>query len=134
MKTTPILLLIALLACSCGSGRQVSTSNDKNTYSSTKIQVDKSAIAYRDIYEYLQGKVPGVQIVGTSILIRGLSTPTGNPDALIILDGMEVTDVSDVSPSDIASVEVLKDSEATLYGMRGANGVVIIKTKKAEDD
>ena len=82
----------------------------------------------------LQGKVPGVQIVGTSIRIRGLSTPTGNPDALIILDGMEVTDVSDVSPSDIASVEVLKDSEATLYGMRGANGVVIIKTKKAEDD
>lgn len=134
MKKVPIFLLIALLACSCGSGRQVSTSNDKNTYSSTKIQVDKSAIAYRDIYEYLQGKVPGVQIVGTSIRIRGLSTPTGNPDALIILDGMEVTDVSDVSPSDIASVEVLKDSEATLYGMRGANGVVIIKTKKAEDD
>lgn len=126
--------MIALLVCSCGTGRHVSSSNDTNTYSSTKIKVDNTAVAYKDIYEYLQGKVPGVQIVGTSIRIRGISTPTGNPDALIILDGMEVSDVSDVSPSDVASVEVLKDSEATLYGMRGANGVVIIKTKKAVDD
>lgn len=126
--------MIALLVCSCGTGRHVSSSNDTNTYSSIKIKVDNTAVAYKDIYEYLQGKVPGVQIVGTSIRIRGISTPTGNPDALIILDGMEVSDVSDVSPSDVASVEVLKDSEATLYGMRGANGVVIIKTKKAVDD
>lgn len=127
--------MIALLVCSCGTGKYVSKSDDDtNTYSSTKIKVDNNAAAYKDIYEYLQGKVPGVQIVGTSIRIRGMSTPTGNPDALIILDGMEVSDVSDVSPADIASVEVLKDSEATLYGMRGANGVVIIKTKKAGDD
>lgn len=134
MKTAPFFLLITLLVCSCGPGRQVSSSNDTNTYSSTKIQVDKSAVAYRDIYEYLQGKVPGVQIVGTSIRIRGINTATGNTDALIILDGMEVSDVSDLNPADVASVEVLKDSEATLYGMRGANGVVIIKTKKAVDD
>ena len=127
--------MIALLVCSCGTGKYVSKSDDDtNTYSSTKIKVDNNAAAYKDIYEYLQGKVPGVQIVGTSIRIRGMSTRTGNPDALIILDGMEVSDVSDVSPADIASVEVLKDSEATLYGMRGANGVVIIKTKKAGDD
>ena len=127
--------MITLLVCSCGTGKYVSKSDDDtNTYSSTKIKVDNNAAAYKDIYEYLQGKVPGVQIVGTSIRIRGMSTPTGNPDALIILDGMEVSDVSDVSPADIASVEVLKDSEATLYGMRGANGVVIIKTKKAGDD
>ena len=127
--------MIALLVCSCGTGKYVSKSDDDtNTYSSTKIKVDNNAAAYKDIYEYLQGKVPGVQIVGTSIRIRGMSTPTGNPDALIILDGMEVSDVSDVSPADIASVEVLKDSEATLYGMRGANGGVIIKTKNAGDD
>jgi TonB-dependent SusC/RagA subfamily outer membrane receptor len=134
MKTTPFFLMIALLVCSCGPGRNVSSSNDTNTYSSTKIKVDNTAVTYKDIYEYLQGKVPGVEIVGTSIRIRGLSTPTGNPDALVILDGMEVSDVSDVNPADIASVEVLKDSESTLYGMRGANGVVIITTKKAGDD
>ena len=133
MKLAPYFIVIALLVCSCGTGNRISSSNDKNTYSSKKIKVE-NAVVYKDIYEYLQGKVPGVQIVGTSIRIRGLGTATGNPDALIIVDGMEVSDVSDLSPSDIASVEVLKDSESTLYGMRGANGVVIITTKKAGDD
>ena len=133
MKLAPYFIVIALLVCSCGTGNRISSSNDKNTYSSKKIKVE-NAVVYKDIYEYLQGKVSGVQIVGTSIRIRGLGTATGNPDALIIVDGMEVSDVSDLSPSDIASVEVLKDSESTLYGMRGANGVVIITTKKAGDD
>ena len=81
----------------------------------------------------LRGKVPGVEIVGTSIRIRGINT-TGNTDALIILDGMEVSDISDINPSDVKSVEVLKDAASTIYGMRGANGVVIIKTKGAKDD
>ena len=133
MKLAPLFIVIALLVSSCGSSRGVASSNDKNTYSSSKVKVE-NAIAYKDIYEYLQGRVPGVEIVGTSIRIRGINTATGNTDALIILDGMEVSDVSDVNPADVASVEVLKDSEATLYGMRGANGVVIIKTKTANDD
>ena len=133
MRLAPVFIVIALLASSCGSSRGVASSNDKNTYSSSKVKVE-NAIAYKDIYEYLQGRVPGVEIVGTSIRIRGINTATGNTDALIILDGMEVSDVSDLSPSDVASVEVLKDSESTLYGMRGANGVVIITTKKAGDD
>ena len=133
MRLAPVFIVIALLASSCGSSRGVASSNDKNTYSSSKVKVE-NAIAYKDIYEYLQGRVPGVEIVGTSIRIRGINTATGNTDALIILDGMEVSDVSDLSPSDVASVEVLKDSESTLYGMRGANGVVIIKTKSANDD
>jgi len=132
MKIAPFFLLIALLASSCGTGGRVSKSNDLNTYSTSKVQVENAG-SYRDIYEYLQGKVPGVQVVGTSIRIRGINS-NNNTDALIIVDGMEVSDVSDLNPLDVASVEVLKDSEATLYGVRGANGVVIIKTKSFEDD
>ena len=132
MKIAPFFLLIALLASSCGTGGRVSRSNDLNTYSTSKVQVENAG-SYRDIYEYLQGKVPGVQVVGTSIRIRGINS-NNNTDALIIVDGMEVSDVSDLNPLDVASVEVLKDSEATLYGVRGANGVVIIKTKSFEDD
>ena len=133
MKLAPLFIVIALLACSCGSSRGVaSSSNDRNTYSHSKVNMENAG-TYKDIYEYLQGKVPGVQIVGTSIRIRGINS-NNNTDALIILDGMEASDVSDVNPADVASVEVLKDSEATLYGMRGANGVVIIKTKTANDD
>ena len=139
MKLAPLFLLTALLATSCGVSSQstqerVNTnSDDRRTYSASKVKLENAG-TYKDIYEYLQGKVPGVQIVGTSIRIRGINTATGNTDALVILDGMEVSDVSDVNPADVASVEVLKDSEATLYGMRGANGVVIITTKKAGDD
>ena len=133
MKLAPLFIVIALLASSCGSSRGVaSSSNDRNTYSHSKVSMENAG-TYKDIYEDLQGKVPGVQIVGTSIRIRGINS-NNNTDALIILDGMEVSDVSDVNPADVASVEVLKDSEATLYGMRGANGVVIIKTKTANDD
>ena len=132
MRLAPIFIVLALLASSCGSSRTVASSNDTNTYSPSKVKVENAGV-YKDIYEYLQGKVPGVQIVGTSIRIRGINS-NNNTDALIILDGMEVSDVSDVNPADVASVEVLKDSEATLYGMRGANGVVIIKTKTANDD
>lgn len=132
MKLAPLFLIIALVATSCGSSRTVASSNDRNTYSPSKVKVENAG-AYKNIYEYLQGKVPGVQVVGSSIRIRGINS-NNNTDALIIVDGMEVPDVSDLNPADVASVEVLKDSEATLYGMRGANGVVIIKTKTANDD
>ena len=132
MKLAPVFIVIALLASSCGASRGVASSDDKNTYSPSKVKVENAG-TYKDIYSYLQGKVPGVQVVGTSIRIRGINS-NSNTDALIILDGMEVSDVSDINPADVASVEVLKDSEATLYGMRGANGVVIIKTKSANDD
>jgi TonB-dependent SusC/RagA subfamily outer membrane receptor len=140
MKLAPLFLLTALLAVSCGVSRPAGqerntrgSAEDRKTYASSKVKVE-NAVVYKDIYEYLQGKVPGVQIVGTSIRIRGINTATGNTDALIIVDGMEVTDVSDLSPTDIDTVEVLKDAESTLYGMRGSNGVVIITTKKAGND
>ena len=132
MRLAPIFIVLALLASSCGSSRTVASSNDTNTYSPSKVKVENAGV-YKDIYEYLQGKVPGVQIVGTSIRIRGISS-NNNTDALIIVDGMEVPDVSDLNPAHVASVQVLKDAEASLYGMRGANGVVIIKTKTANDD
>ena len=133
MKRISYLLLL-LLACSCSASRQggVRSQNDLETNSIGRVEM-KNAETYTDIYEYLRGKVPGVEIVGTSIRIRGINT-TGNTDALIILDGMEVSDISDVNPLDVKSVEVLKDAASTMYGMRGANGVVIIKTKGTTDD
>ena len=133
MKRISYLLLL-LLACSCSASRQggVRSQNDLETNSIGRVEM-RNAETYTDIYEYLRGKVPGVEIVGTSIRIRGINT-TGNTDALIILDGMEVSDISDVNPADVKSVEILKDAASTIYGMRGANGVVIIKTKSAGND
>ena len=138
MKRIPYLLLVLMLVSSCGASRQAGPTDDVRQASDLETnsigRVDmKNAETYTNIYDYLRGRVPGVEIVGTSIRIRGIST-TGNTDALIILDGMEVSDISDVNPMDVKSVEVLKDAASTMYGMRGANGVVIIKTKGAGDD
>ncbi len=138
MKRIPHLLLVLLLVSSCGASRQagradgVRQATDLETNSIGRVDM-KNAETYTNIYDYLRGRVPGVEIVGTSIRIRGINT-TGNTDALIILDGMEVSDISDINPLDVKSVEVLKDAASTIYGMRGANGVVIIKTKGAGDD
>lgn len=84
----------------------------------------------------LQGKVPGVEITSESgqpgaspsIRIRGSRSLSGSSDPLIIIDGVK-GDLNDISPSDIESMEVLKDAAATaLYGAQGANGVVLITT------
>jgi TonB-linked SusC/RagA family outer membrane protein len=86
----------------------------------------------------LQGKVAGVQItnVGTpgsspDIKIRGLGTYSSNASPLYVVDGVWVSDVSFLNPADIDNVSILKDaSSSAIYGVKGANGVVLITTKK----
>jgi TonB-dependent SusC/RagA subfamily outer membrane receptor len=100
--------------------------------------------------EALQGQVPGLDIVrnsgkatsGVTINIRGqrslsdVKDEFGNNVAnapLFIIDGMQGGDFSDIAPADIESIEVLKDASSTaIYGSQGANGVIIITTKKGE--
>ncbi|MCL6103752.1 MAG: SusC/RagA family TonB-linked outer membrane protein, partial [Bacteroidetes bacterium] len=85
----------------------------------------------------LQGSASGVRVVssgepGTSpiVKIRGVGT-TGNSDPLYVVDGMMLDDVNFLNNNDIESIEVLKDASATaIYGSRGANGVILISTKK----
>ena len=88
----------------------------------------------------LQGRVSGVQVVemgapGTSpnVKIRGIGT-TGNSNPLYVVDGMFLDDILYLNNQDIESIEVLKDASATaIYGSRGANGVILITTKKGGD-
>lgn len=86
----------------------------------------------------LQGRVPGVAITNNTgapegsftVRIRGVNSIQGNNDPLYVIDGMPAN-ASSVNSNDIQSVEVLKDASATaIYGSRGANGVVLITTKK----
>ena len=85
----------------------------------------------------LQGKTSGVQVVSSSgapgssvkIRIRGYSS-NGNSDPLYIVDGLRTTDISGLEPTNIESMEVLKDgASAAIYGAEGGNGVVLITTK-----
>lgn len=85
---------------------------------------------YRDMYEYLEGRVAGVMVTtGKRIIIRGVNTVNGSSDPLIIVDGAECQDLSTINPNDVKSVDILKDSAAAIYGVRGANGVIVITTK-----
>lgn len=90
----------------------------------------------------LQGQVAGVQVLSSSddpgagsiIRIRGGSSLRGGNDPLVVVDGFPIGtagDLKQISPQDIASMEVLKDASASaIYGSRGANGVIMITTKK----
>jgi len=94
------------------------------------------------IEEMIEGRFAGVQVVrgrggGISLRIRGQSTLMGSSEPLYVIDGMPIhsspgTALLGVNPSDIARIDILKDAGATaIYGSRGANGVVLITTKRA---
>jgi TonB-dependent starch-binding outer membrane protein SusC len=84
----------------------------------------------------LQGQAAGVTVIGSgapgggiNIFVRGVTTP-GNTSPLVVIDGV-YGDLSDMNVNDIESVQVLKDAGSTaIYGIQGANGVVIVTTKK----
>lgn len=87
----------------------------------------------------LQGQLPGVVVTKRSskpgqdfsIDIRGQSTITGVTEPLVVIDGVIGARIRDINPADIQSMDVLKDASSTaIYGARGANGVIIITSKK----
>ncbi len=105
--------------------------------------------------QMIKGRVPGVHITqstsapggGVSVRIRGVNSLTASNDPLYVIDGfpidnsavtpggasMQRNPLNTLNPQDIASIEVLKDASATaIYGARGANGVILITTKKGE--
>ncbi|HPF51319.1 MAG TPA: TonB-dependent receptor [Draconibacterium sp.] len=97
-----------------------------------------AAIPVSSAAEAIQGKMAGVQIVSTEgspdaeimIRVRGGGSITQSNAPLYIVDGFPVNSISDISPNDIASIDVLKDASSTaIYGARGANGVIIVTTK-----
>lgn len=105
------------------------------TSSVSKVEVDDLQMgSYTNIGEYLKGRVPGLQVmkVGSTYkyLVRGISSINSPTDPLFVVDGMEVMDIDYLNPADIQTVEVLKDASASIYGNRGACGVIIITTKR----
>lgn len=100
------------------------------------------AIPVASAAEAMQGRMAGVQITSTegspdaemNIRVRGGGSITQDNSPLIIVDGFPVNSISDISPSDIESIDVLKDASSTaIYGSRGANGVVIVTTKNGKE-
>ena len=148
MKFNALFAAFALLACvSCGTSYNARTldgdeyvdvgygkiKKSENTMSVAKLNAKKDVenSAYSNIYEYLQGRVAGVEVNGNSIRIRGDRSIMASNEPLIIVDGMEMNDISDINPQMVSSIEVLKDGASTaIYGSRGANGVILIKLRQ----
>jgi TonB-dependent SusC/RagA subfamily outer membrane receptor len=80
---------------------------------------------YKNIYEILKG-TPGVIVKGNSVLIQGQSSINSGTEPLYVIDGMVVETVDGISPSMVESISVLKGASASIYGSRGANGVILV--------
>lgn len=100
---------------------------------------DLTQLPVQRVDQALQGRASGVTVQNTdgapggntTIRIRGGNSITGSNNALVVVDGIQGIDINTINPNDIASLEVLKDASATaIYGARGANGVIMITTKR----
>lgn len=93
------------------------------------------------IEEALQGSAAGVQVNANSgspgssynIRIRGITTNSNN-SPLVLVDGVRIDDLSIVDPNDIERMDIIKDASSAIYGVQGANGVILITTKKGKKE
>ena len=113
----------------------------RNTQSiSTITEEDMRMTINANIQQAIQGRAAGVNVVNSgepggrysAIYIRGLSSIYGNNQPLIVVNGFPTTTdyLNMISPNDIERIDILKDAAScAIYGSRGANGVILIKTK-----
>ena len=119
----------------------------KSAFTGSAAQVDAKAIEAHvssNVANSLAGAAPGVQVINSSgdptsssptIRIRGVGSMSAGNNPLIVLDGMPYDGaLNSINPNDVESMTVLKDASASaIYGARGANGVVLITTKKGRN-
>jgi TonB-dependent starch-binding outer membrane protein SusC len=118
---------------------------DKKSLTSSVVELSEKDFnkgAVNNIYEFIRGKVPGLNIQGDinspnskpRIMFRGISSL--NQDAaepLIVIDGIPGASLDTVDPNEVAKISVLKDASAqAIYGSRAMGGVILITTKKAK--
>ncbi len=148
---TPLVVLVGfILACSHGSGGAQSQNapsptpldsshaqaRDSSGRNETLVPARQSA---RSLEAMLAGRISGVSVSrgpngGISVNIRGAASFYSAVEPLYVVDGIPVTParggtLSWIRPEDVESIAVLKDADAAIYGVRGANGVILIKTK-----
>jgi TonB-dependent SusC/RagA subfamily outer membrane receptor len=147
---SPSILLVAGVALGLLSGcaRPTQTAQGNTGQPTPQASPPRSVVTSEDIdrnpgqpiERVLEGRFPGVIVTrtadGISVLIRGGSSLLGSNVPLYVLDGIIIDPgpngtLTGINPRDIESIEVLKDpASTTMYGMRGANGVIVIRTKR----
>ncbi len=124
-----------------GTAQQVNTDNEevnigygtaKKSVMATKVSTidgkKNKYASYQDVYELIRGEVPGVQVQGDKIRVRGVGTFTGLTDPLILIDGIETKaeNLANVDPRMVKSISILSGPDASIYGSKAANGVIMI--------
>jgi TonB-dependent SusC/RagA subfamily outer membrane receptor len=90
---------------------------------------NKKYASYSSIYDMIQREVSGVKVNGESIIIQGSSNLFGFIEPLYVVDGVRIPSISDITPTSVESIAVLKGASATIYGSQGLGGAIVIKTK-----
>ena len=89
------------------------------------------AVRFLTIYDLIRDRLPGVRVTSDNrIIIRGVSSFVSSQDPLFVVDGQIVSSIDYILPVDVKDISVLKGAEASIYGARAANGVILIKTRK----
>ena len=91
---------------------------------------------YSNMHELIRGRFAGVQVVNGEIIIRGVNSINSSSAALIVVDGVPSDNsvLNSIPPVQVKSINVIKDGSSAIFGSRGANGVVLIETKKGGDN
>lgn len=98
------------------------------------IYMDDIPEGYTDMLQVLQGRVPGVLVQGNTVTIRGPGSLMLSNDPLFLIDGVpvDINAFRSLNPKDVELIEIIKGPNASIYGSRGANGVIAVYTKRGE--
>lgn len=90
---------------------------------------------YSNMYDLIEGRLAGVQVSNGEVIIRGVNSINSSSAALIVVDGVPSDNsiLMSLPPIQVKNISVIKDGSSAIYGARGANGVVLIETKKGGD-
>jgi TonB-dependent SusC/RagA subfamily outer membrane receptor len=110
---------------------------NRSTATQAEMFSDEERLRFNRVELMIQAKFPGVKVIprgrNYAIQIRGTNSISASNDPHVVIDGVPRTvgDLATVDPKDVTKIEVLKDGAAAFYGTRGANGVIIITTRRA---
>jgi TonB-dependent SusC/RagA subfamily outer membrane receptor len=102
--------------------------SDENE-SPTSSKKPKKLNTYTNIFEMIRQEVPGVLVSGNSIVVQQQNSFFGSSAPLYVVNGVRVSSISNINPRDVESIVLLKGSQAAIYGVEGANGVISITLK-----
>ena len=137
VAATAFLAGTATLGCQHGGGADTADRpaqrppNNPNVLERHELNENATSVV-----ELIEGRLPGVLVrrlgADISVQIRGQGSIRSSNEALIMIDGVESSGraLNNVNPKDVERIEVIKDGTAAMYGMRGANGVLLITTRR----